>query len=161
MWPNPQFPADLITFTEEVLNGKLHFLCSVSLWCFVKIMITKRSSHKRCSIKMRVFKNSVKFTGKHQCQSLFFNKDVGHLFLRTPLDDCFFTNACNSKIYISKSTFSEQMQMILLYYLRFTHRLLLQEQLVPFSGSKYVSALYPLWHLGITFATHNFLHGGI
>ena len=29
MWPNPQFPADLLTFTEEILNGKLHFLCSV------------------------------------------------------------------------------------------------------------------------------------
>ena len=28
MWPNPQIPADLITFTEEILNGKLHFLCS-------------------------------------------------------------------------------------------------------------------------------------
>ena len=26
MWPNPQFPAVLITFTEEILNGKLHFL---------------------------------------------------------------------------------------------------------------------------------------
>ena len=24
----PQFPADLITFTEEIRNGKLHFLCS-------------------------------------------------------------------------------------------------------------------------------------
>ena len=28
MWPNPQFPADLVTFTEEILNGKLHFLYS-------------------------------------------------------------------------------------------------------------------------------------
>ena len=28
MWPNPQFPADLVTFTEEIVNGKLHFLCS-------------------------------------------------------------------------------------------------------------------------------------
>ena len=26
---NPQFPADLFTFTKETLNGKLHFLCSV------------------------------------------------------------------------------------------------------------------------------------
>ena len=26
MWPNPQFPADLVTFTEQILNGKLHFL---------------------------------------------------------------------------------------------------------------------------------------
>ena len=29
MWPNPQFPADLVTFTKEILKGKLHFLCSV------------------------------------------------------------------------------------------------------------------------------------
>ena len=29
MWPNPQFPAALVTFTEEILGGKLHFLCSV------------------------------------------------------------------------------------------------------------------------------------
>ena len=28
IWPNPQFPADLVTFTEEIRNGKLHFLCS-------------------------------------------------------------------------------------------------------------------------------------
>ena len=26
MRPYPQFPADLVTFTEEILNGKLHFL---------------------------------------------------------------------------------------------------------------------------------------
>ena len=28
MLPNSQFPADLVTFTEESLNGKLHFVCS-------------------------------------------------------------------------------------------------------------------------------------
>ena len=29
MWPNPQEIADLVTFTEEILNEeKLHFLCS-------------------------------------------------------------------------------------------------------------------------------------
>ena len=28
MWPNPLFPADLVTFTEEILHGKLHFLWS-------------------------------------------------------------------------------------------------------------------------------------
>ena len=32
MWPNPQFPVGLVTFTGEILNGKLHFLCSVSQW---------------------------------------------------------------------------------------------------------------------------------
>ena len=25
MWPNPHFSADLVTFTEEILNEKLHF----------------------------------------------------------------------------------------------------------------------------------------
>ena len=25
---NPQFPVDLVTFTEETFNGKLHFLCN-------------------------------------------------------------------------------------------------------------------------------------
>ena len=28
MSPNPPFAADLVTFAEEILNGKLHFLCS-------------------------------------------------------------------------------------------------------------------------------------
>ena len=31
MWSNPQETAGLVTFTEEILNGKLHFLCSVVL----------------------------------------------------------------------------------------------------------------------------------
>ena len=26
-----KFPADLVTFTEAILNGKLHFLCSVTI----------------------------------------------------------------------------------------------------------------------------------
>ena len=26
MWQNPQLPADLVTFTEETFNGKLHYL---------------------------------------------------------------------------------------------------------------------------------------
>ena len=32
MWPNPQETADLITFTEENRNGKLHFIYSVTFW---------------------------------------------------------------------------------------------------------------------------------
>ena len=28
MLPNSKFPADLVTFTEEIRNGKFHFLCS-------------------------------------------------------------------------------------------------------------------------------------
>ena len=33
MWSNPQFPADLVTFTEEILNEKLH-ICVVSVYLF-------------------------------------------------------------------------------------------------------------------------------
>ena len=31
MWPNLQFSAALVIYTEEILNSKLHFLCSVYL----------------------------------------------------------------------------------------------------------------------------------
>ena len=31
--PNPHFAADLVLFTEEILNGKLHFLCGEVSWC--------------------------------------------------------------------------------------------------------------------------------
>ena len=31
MWTNTRFSPDLVTFTEEVLNGKLHIFCSVVL----------------------------------------------------------------------------------------------------------------------------------
>ena len=30
-----QFPADLVTFTEEILNGKLRFLCSENIENFI------------------------------------------------------------------------------------------------------------------------------
>ena len=73
-----------------------------------------RNSHQRCSIKTGVLRNFTKFTGKHLCQSLFFDKVAAlrpatllrkrlwrrcfpvnfvkflkHLFYRTSLDDCF------------------------------------------------------------------------
>ena len=32
MWPNRQFPADLVAFTEEILDGKLYFLCSATIF---------------------------------------------------------------------------------------------------------------------------------
>ena len=30
MWPNPQETSNLVTSNEEIVNGKLHFLWSVS-----------------------------------------------------------------------------------------------------------------------------------
>ena len=40
MWPNPQFPADLVTFTEETFDGKLLFFflqCLGSIRRFVYV----------------------------------------------------------------------------------------------------------------------------
>ena len=36
-----------------------------------------RSSHRRCSVRKDVLRNFVKFTGKHLCQNMFFNKVAG------------------------------------------------------------------------------------
>ena len=36
MWPNPQEIADLVTFTEEIHNGKLLFLCCIATSLIVK-----------------------------------------------------------------------------------------------------------------------------
>ena len=40
-------------------------------------MIVSRSSQQRCSVKIGALTNFAKFTGKHLCQSLFFNKVAG------------------------------------------------------------------------------------
>ena len=42
---------------------------------WVSLRLSKaRSSHRRCSVRKGILKNFAKFTGKHLCQSLFFNK---------------------------------------------------------------------------------------
>ena len=78
--------------------------------------MTTRKSHQRCSVRKGVLRNFAKFTGKHLCQVLFYNKVAGpepatllkkklwHRcfpmnfakflrtpFHRTPLNDCFST----------------------------------------------------------------------
>ena len=37
MWRNPQETADLVSFTEEILNGKHHFLCI--MWSHVTLKL--------------------------------------------------------------------------------------------------------------------------
>ena len=39
MWPNPQFPADFFTFTEEILREKLDFLCSVNSDALITVSV--------------------------------------------------------------------------------------------------------------------------
>ena len=65
---------------------------------------TNFRSHQRCSMKKVVRRNFAKFTGKHQCQSLFFNKAAGQAcnFIKIEtLAQVFFCKFCE----ISKNTF--------------------------------------------------------
>ena len=53
MLSNLQEAADLVTFTEEILNGKLHFLCSVSYVCnIISRKIKLVSKLQDCTLKM-------------------------------------------------------------------------------------------------------------
>ena len=45
MRPNPQFPADLVTFTEKMLNGKLRFMCSDISWIFSHILLMSETKY--------------------------------------------------------------------------------------------------------------------
>ena len=54
MWPNPQFPADLVTFTGEILNGKLHF-CAVRFvlfWTYFNIYEVSQTFANIKKVKM-------------------------------------------------------------------------------------------------------------
>ena len=46
------FPADLVTFTEEILNGKLHFLCIVREKLYLKTIASQ-------DVTMEVFHNQI------------------------------------------------------------------------------------------------------
>ena len=60
-----------------------------------------RSSHRRSSVRKGVLLDFTKFTGKHLCQSFFFNKVAG-LRLQT-LAQVFSFESCE----ISQNTFSQ------------------------------------------------------
>ena len=45
MWPNLQKTAELVTFTEEIFDGKLKFLCSESL------LNLKKKNSKKSNLK--------------------------------------------------------------------------------------------------------------
>ena len=59
-------------------NHSQNILRLTSIPCIVVLLwIICRSSHRRCSLRKGVLRNFVKFTGKHLCQSLLFNKVAG------------------------------------------------------------------------------------
>ena len=50
MWQNPQDTADLVTFTEETLNEKLHFLCSDRVWILSLFFGMVKKSKSKCVV---------------------------------------------------------------------------------------------------------------
>ena len=96
---------DAISSLTEIIETRTHMKgrrsrCANLPFC--------RTSHRRFSERKGVLSNLAKFTGKHLCQSFFFNKVTGlglgcgtgvflwmlrnfseHLFYRTYLGDCF------------------------------------------------------------------------
>ena len=97
---------------EKTLTVKLAIKIPKRLRASFSMLLFRRS-HQRCSVSKGVLRNFEKFTGKHLCQSLFFNEDASrpatllkkrfwhrcfpmnfakflkNNFFRTPLGDCF------------------------------------------------------------------------
>ena len=86
--------------SDGIISGKITGGCSVfSLkkeFCCYRF----RSSHRTCSTKKGVLRNSAQFTGKHLCQSIFFNKVPTNLLKKT-LVQVFSCKLCET----SKNTF--------------------------------------------------------
>ena len=107
--------AQLYTKSQAHVFKLLHFL--LPFWHKHHACYNTRNRHRKCSVRKGVLWDFAKFTGKHLCQSLLFNKAAGrrpvtllekklwrsvflwifwnfkeHLFYRKPLGDCF----CNT-----------------------------------------------------------------
>ena len=69
-----QLPAVVFILCDNWMT-----LLFVKAYCYSEIYLTAmfRSTHRRCSVRKGVLRNFAKFTGKHLCQRLFFNKVAG------------------------------------------------------------------------------------
>ena len=66
----PKYNPSLHSF--DIVSAVLFQLVTGNL-----LKATRIRSHRRCSVRKVVLRNSKKFTGRHLCQSLFFNKVAG------------------------------------------------------------------------------------
>ena len=95
-------------FTEQlrtaVSTKNLKFEKAAKIFSNAYVCMPLRSSHQRCSVRKSVLRNFAKFTGKHLCQNLFFNKvaDLACNFIKKEnLAQVFSSEFCE----ISKNTF--------------------------------------------------------
>ena len=89
MWPDPQETADLVTFTEKILNRKLHFLCSVSSTVFMilpKEMKTIR--HSSMFLLTGIPQNSSSMIRQkgHMTKCWLQEQKAGQIFQKTALE---------------------------------------------------------------------------
>ena len=80
-----------------------------------------RSSHRKCSVKKSVLRNFTKFTGKHLCQRLFFNKVAGlrpaNLLKKSLWRRCFLLNFAKFlRKPLSQNTFGRMLLTFVLYF---------------------------------------------
>ena len=70
-----------------------------NLW---RSLCSRKSSQRKCSVKKGVLTNFAKFTGKHLCQSLHFNKVAGLIKKETlaQVFSCEFCEICKSIFFI-------------------------------------------------------------
>ena len=62
MWPNPQKTEDLVTYPEEILNGKLHFLRSaLPKICHRYLTFMKFESHALPNVDLKNFKKYIDY----------------------------------------------------------------------------------------------------
>ena len=54
MWPNPEFPADLVTFIEQIFNGKLHSLFSLVIYYFLE-NATSQTFYRILNVSINIF----------------------------------------------------------------------------------------------------------
>ena len=68
-----KFPEKKGGLKELYEKGPPHLFFLVKFWVSILFKVVVRSSQQSCSVKKGVLRNFAKFSGKHLCQSLFFN----------------------------------------------------------------------------------------
>ena len=95
-------------FSQGMKSQSLEFDASGVISRMYKTFHSSRSSHQRWSVEEGVLRNFAKFTGKHLCQRLFFNKVVeawNFIKASAPLFLHIFVNLCPVNLWQSFMAF--------------------------------------------------------
>ena len=78
MCPNPQETVDFVTFTKEILNGTLHFLCSVITQYYIPCL---GLSNRKTSFTSKLNVSHTAYGRKVQNRHLISTKRTKKIFL--------------------------------------------------------------------------------